>query len=175
MNKEDKLKNMKKGPYFLDGIEVHIFDWQLNFNPQNQPLPSSKLWVRFYNFPLDYWHIDLIKDIGKCLRTFISVDDILEDKLWGSFIRISISTEHISKIPEEIKIMGDGKIWIQKFDREDQLHICSKCFSIDDDGLDCDVSATILKNEACMHHPNVDELQIESPEVNGLAPDKVES
>lgn len=97
------------------------------------------------------------------------MDDILEDKLWGSFIRIYISTEHISKIPEEIKIMGDGKIWIQNVDREDQLHISPKCFSIDHDGLDCDVSATILKNEACMHHPNVDELQTESLEVNGLA------
>ncbi|GLJ22526.1 hypothetical protein SUGI_0424090 [Cryptomeria japonica] len=166
---------MKEGPYFFDGIEVHISDWRPNFNPRNQPLPGSKVWVRFYNCPSDYWHIDLIKDICKCLKTFVSVEDILEDKLWGSFIRICISIEHISKIPEEIKIMGDGKIWIQKIDREDQLHICPKCFSIDHDGLECDVSTTILKNEAYMQHPNMDELQTESPEVIVPAPEKVES
>ncbi|XP_059075295.1 uncharacterized protein LOC131875241 [Cryptomeria japonica] len=71
--------------------------------------------------------------------------------------------------------MGDGKIWIQKIDREDQLHICPKCFSIDHDGLECDVSTTILKNEAYMQHPNMDELQTESPEVIVPAPEKVES
>ncbi|GLJ14917.1 hypothetical protein SUGI_0242900 [Cryptomeria japonica] len=109
---------MKKGPYFLEGIEVHIFDWRSNFNPRYQPLPSSKLWVRFYNFPSAYWHIDLIKDICKCLGTFVSVDDMLEDKLWGSFIRIYINNEHISKIPEEIKIMGKGKYGFKKLIRK---------------------------------------------------------
>ncbi|GLJ18587.1 hypothetical protein SUGI_0330940 [Cryptomeria japonica] len=80
MSNEEKWQAKNKGPYILDGIEVHIIDWQPNFNPQTHVLPDSKVWIRFYNCPSDYWHIDVIKDIYKDLGTFVSVDDILEDK-----------------------------------------------------------------------------------------------
>ncbi|GLJ45788.1 hypothetical protein SUGI_0963640 [Cryptomeria japonica] len=143
MSNEEKWQAKNKGPYILDGIEVHIIEWQPNFNPQNHVLPDSKVWIRFYNCPLDYWHIDIIKDICKDLGTCISVDDILEDKVWGSFLRICISTNQITKIPNEVKIIGVGKFWIQNIDREDQLHIFPKCFSLYHTGLGCDVSATI--------------------------------
>ncbi|GLJ20060.1 hypothetical protein SUGI_0363810 [Cryptomeria japonica] len=33
MSNEEKWKAKNKGPYMLDGIEVHIIDWQPNFNP----------------------------------------------------------------------------------------------------------------------------------------------
>ncbi|GLJ31043.1 hypothetical protein SUGI_0621190, partial [Cryptomeria japonica] len=131
------------GPYILDGIEVHIIDWQPNFNPPTYVLPDSKVWIRLYNCPSNYWHIDVIKDICKNLGTFVSVDDILEDKLWGSFLRICISTNQVNKIPDEVRIIGAGKIWIQKIDREDQLHICPKCFSLDHSGISCDVLASV--------------------------------
>ncbi|GLJ25907.1 hypothetical protein SUGI_0496670 [Cryptomeria japonica] len=150
-----------QGPYTLDGIEVHIIDWQPNFNPRTYVLPDSKVWIRLYNCPSDYWHIDVIKDICKNLGTFISVDDILEDKLWGSFLRICISTHQINKIPDEVRIIGAGKIWIQKIDREDQLHICPKCFSLDHSGISCDISATIHRNYSCMQSPIEDKLQPE--------------
>ncbi|GLJ23013.1 hypothetical protein SUGI_0434280 [Cryptomeria japonica] len=161
MRRNGKLKN--KGPYILDGIEVHIIDWQPNFNPRTHVLPDSKVWIRFYNYPSDYWHIDVIKDICKNLGTFVSVDDILEDKIWGSFLRICISTNQITKIPDEVKIIGVGKIWIQKIDREDQLHICPKCFSLDHTGLGCDVSTMIQRSYSCMQFPIEENLQPEPP------------
>ncbi|GLJ07018.1 hypothetical protein SUGI_0055580 [Cryptomeria japonica] len=63
MSNEEKWQAKNKGPYILDGIEVHIIDWQPNFNPRTHVLPDSKVWIRFYNCPSDYWHIDVIKDI----------------------------------------------------------------------------------------------------------------
>ncbi|GLJ43121.1 hypothetical protein SUGI_0894870 [Cryptomeria japonica] len=143
MSNEKKWQAKNKGLYILDGIEVHIIEWQLNFNPRTHVLLDSKVWIRFYNRPSDYWHINVIKDICKYLGTFVSVDDILEDKIWGSFLRKCISTDQITKIPDEVKIIGVGKFWIQNIDREDQLHICPKCFSLDHTGLGCDVSAMI--------------------------------
>ncbi|GLJ20763.1 hypothetical protein SUGI_0378360 [Cryptomeria japonica] len=174
MKKEDKWKVANKGPYFLDGIEVHIIDWQPNFNPRHHHLPGSRVWIRFYNCPSDYWHIDIIKVICKSLGSFVSMDDIMEDKLWGSFIRVCINTLHVSKIPEEIKIMGAGKVWIQKIDRKDQLHICPKCFSLGHVGLDCDVTATIQKSHACMQFPFLEELHIESPKEKEPIPYEVD-
>ncbi|GLJ41400.1 hypothetical protein SUGI_0856910 [Cryptomeria japonica] len=163
MSNEDKWQAKNKDPYILDAIEVHIIDWQPKFNPRTHVLPDNKVWIRFYNCPLDYWHIDVIKDICKNLGTFVSVDDILEDKLWGSFLRICISTDQITKIPDEVKIIGVGKIWIQKIDREDQLHICPKCFSLDHTGLSCDVSATIQRSYSCMQFPIEEKMQPEPP------------
>ncbi|GLJ08484.1 hypothetical protein SUGI_0089540 [Cryptomeria japonica] len=131
MSNKDKWLAKNKGPYILDGIEVHTTEWQPNFNPRTYVLLKNKVWIRLYNCPLDYWHIDIIKDICKDIGTFVSADDILEDKLWGSFLKICISTDQITKIPNEVRIIGAGKIWIQKIDREDQLHICPKFFSLD--------------------------------------------
>ncbi|GLJ27122.1 hypothetical protein SUGI_0531830 [Cryptomeria japonica] len=138
-------------------------DWQPNFNPRTHVLTDSKVWIRLYNCPSDYWHIDVIKDICKNLGTFVSVDDILEDKLWGSFLRICISTDQITKIPNELKIIGAGKIWIQKIDREDQLHICSKCFSLDHIDISCDFSALIQQSYSYMQFPIEEKLQPEPP------------
>ncbi|GLJ53727.1 hypothetical protein SUGI_1146460 [Cryptomeria japonica] len=110
MKNEDMFKAKNKGPYTLDGIGVHIIDWKPNFNPRFHALPQNTVWVRLYNCPSDYWHIDIIKDICKDLSTFVTVDDILEDRVWGSFIRICVNIGQISKIPEEVKIIGVGKI-----------------------------------------------------------------
>ncbi|GLJ21245.1 hypothetical protein SUGI_0389830 [Cryptomeria japonica] len=163
MSNEEKWQAKTKGPYILDGIEVHIIDWQPNFNPRTHVLLDIKLWIRLYNCPSNYWHIDVIKDICKDLGTFVSADDILEDKLWGSFLRICISTDQITKIPDEVRIIGAGKIWIQKIDREDQLHICPKCFSLDHTGFSFDVLATIQRSYSCMKSPIEVKLQLEPP------------
>ncbi|GLJ36750.1 hypothetical protein SUGI_0740100 [Cryptomeria japonica] len=119
MSDKEQWQAKNRGPYILDGIEVHIIDWQPNFNPRTYVLPDSKVWIRLYNFPMNYWHIDVIKDICKNLGTFVSANEILEDKLWGSFLRICISTNQINNIPNEVRIIGAGKMWIQKIDRED--------------------------------------------------------
>ncbi|GLJ47615.1 hypothetical protein SUGI_1005510 [Cryptomeria japonica] len=126
-------------------------------------LLDNKVWIRLYNYPPDYWHIDIIKDICKNIGTFVSTDDILEDKLWGSFLRICISIDQINKIPDEVRIIGAGKIWIQRIDREDQLHICPKFFSLDHTGISCDVSSMIQRNYSCMQSPIEVKLQPQPP------------
>ncbi|GLJ07014.1 hypothetical protein SUGI_0055490 [Cryptomeria japonica] len=153
MSNKDKWQAQNKGPYILDGIEVHTIDWQPTFNPRMYVQSDSKVWIRLYNYPLDYWHIDVIKDICKDLSTFVSADDILEDKLWGSFLGICISMDQITKIPDEVKIIGAGKIRIQKIDREDQLHICPKCFFLDHIGISCDVLAMIQRSYYYIQSP----------------------
>ncbi|GLJ21740.1 hypothetical protein SUGI_0405440 [Cryptomeria japonica] len=156
MKNEDMFNAKNKGPYTLDGIGVHIIDWKPNFNPRFHTLPENTVWLRLYKCPSDYWHIEIIKDICKELDTFVSVDDILEDRVWGRFIRICIYTGQISKIPQEVKNVGGGEVWIQRIDREDQLHLCPKCFSREHIGLECEVSASILKNYACVQTKSTD-------------------
>ncbi|GLJ06899.1 hypothetical protein SUGI_0051770 [Cryptomeria japonica] len=156
MKNEDMFKAKNKGPCTLDRIGVHIIDWKPNFNPCFHSLPENTIWLRLYNCPSDYWHIENIKDICKELGTFVSVDDILEDRVWGCFIRICINTGQISSIPEEVKINGASKVWIQRIDKEDQLYLCPKCFSREHIGLDCEVLASILKSYACVQNKSTD-------------------
>ncbi|GLJ44368.1 hypothetical protein SUGI_0929820 [Cryptomeria japonica] len=156
MKNEDMFNAKNKGAYTLDGIGVHIIDWKPNFNPRFHTLPENTVWLRLYNCPSDYWHIEIIKDICKELGTFLSVDNILEDRVWGSFVRICINIGQISKIPEEVKIIGAGEVWIQRIDREDQLHLFPKCFSREHIGLECQVSVSILKSCACVQTKSID-------------------
>ncbi|GLJ17578.1 hypothetical protein SUGI_0305780 [Cryptomeria japonica] len=138
--------------------------WNGHFRKDNSRADqASKVWIRLYDCPSDYWHINVIKDICKELGTFVSADDILEDKLWGSFLRICISMDQITKIPDEVRIIGARKIWIQKIDREDQLHIYPKCFSLDHTVISCDVSATIQQSYSYMQSPIEVNLQPEPP------------
>ncbi|GLJ26866.1 hypothetical protein SUGI_0525060 [Cryptomeria japonica] len=156
MKKEDIWNAKNKGPYILDGTGVHIIDWKPDFNPRFHTLPKNTVWLRLYNCPSDYWHIEIIKDICKELGTFVSVDDILEDRVWGNFIRICINTGQISRIPKEVKIICAGKIWIQRIDIEDQLHLFPKCFSREHIGLECEVLASILRSYACVKTKSTD-------------------
>ncbi|GLJ15435.1 hypothetical protein SUGI_0253410 [Cryptomeria japonica] len=156
MKNEDMFNAKNKGPYTLDGIGVHIIDWKPNFNPQFHTLLENTVWLRLYNCPSDYWHIEIVKDICKELGSFVFVDDIQEDRVWGSFIRICINTCQISKIPEEVKIIGAEEVWIQRIDREDQLHLCPKCFSREYIGLECEILASILKSYACVQTKSID-------------------
>ncbi|GLJ35947.1 hypothetical protein SUGI_0721280 [Cryptomeria japonica] len=156
MKNGDMFNAKNKGPYTLDEIGVHIIDWKPNFNSRFHTLLENTVWLRLYNCPSDYWHIEIIKDICKEIGTFVSVDDILEDRVWGSFIRICINTSQISKIPEEVKIIRAREVWIQRIDREDQMHICPKCFSRENIGLDCELLASILKSYACVQSKLVD-------------------
>lgn len=43
MSNKEKWQAKNRGPYILDGIEVHIIDWQPNFNPRTYVLPDSKV------------------------------------------------------------------------------------------------------------------------------------
>ncbi|GLJ16559.1 hypothetical protein SUGI_0283340 [Cryptomeria japonica] len=156
MKNEDMFNVKNKVPYTVDGIGVHIIDWKPNFNPRFHTKPENIVWLRLYNYPSDYWHIEIIKDICKEIDTFVFVDDILEDRVWGSFIRICINIGQISKIPEEVKIIRAREVWIQRIDREDQLHLCPKFFSREHIGLDCEVLASILKSYACVQSKLVD-------------------
>ncbi|GLJ11305.1 hypothetical protein SUGI_0151570 [Cryptomeria japonica] len=172
MKNEDTFNAKNKGPYNLDGIGVHIIIWKPNFNPRFHTLSENTVWLRLYNCPSDYWHIEIIKDIHKEIGTFVSVDDILEDRVWGSFIRICINTGQISKILKEVKIIGAEEVWIQRIDREDQLHLYPKCFSREHIGLECEVSTSILKSYACVQTKPVDmklvKENIENQEANDV-------
>ncbi|GLJ07583.1 hypothetical protein SUGI_0070220 [Cryptomeria japonica] len=42
MSNEEKWQAKNKGPYILDSIEVHVIEWQPNFNPRTHVLPDSK-------------------------------------------------------------------------------------------------------------------------------------
>ncbi|GLJ08304.1 hypothetical protein SUGI_0086030 [Cryptomeria japonica] len=53
MSNEEKWQARNKGPYILDGIEVHIIEWQPNFNPQTRALPDSKKSYSCKQFPIE--------------------------------------------------------------------------------------------------------------------------
>ncbi|GLJ37790.1 hypothetical protein SUGI_0768080 [Cryptomeria japonica] len=106
----NQWKDLNNGPYMLDGIGVHLIKWYPNFNPRTHTLPESLTWIRLYNIPIEYWNIELLKEISKSLGSFISADDILEDRIWGSFARICVNVYQISTMPTRVKIFGEGEV-----------------------------------------------------------------
>ncbi|GLJ36592.1 hypothetical protein SUGI_0735510 [Cryptomeria japonica] len=93
----------------MDGIGVHLIEWQPNFNPMTHKLLECLVWVRLYNIPSEYWNTEALKEIGNYFGSFISTDEILEDRIWGSFARICVNVDQISSMPDKIKIMGNGE------------------------------------------------------------------
>ncbi|GLJ49233.1 hypothetical protein SUGI_1039770 [Cryptomeria japonica] len=89
---------------------VHLIDQCPNFNPRVHSLNDSSAWIRLYNLPREYQGIVMLKDISKGLGAFISVDEILEDRVWGSFARICIRINSTLALPNIIEIHGDWKI-----------------------------------------------------------------
>ncbi|GLJ21244.1 hypothetical protein SUGI_0389820 [Cryptomeria japonica] len=110
MEEVDQWKALNNGPYMLDGTRVNLINWCPNFNPMTHTLAGSPTLVRLYNIPPKYCNIEMLKEITKSLGTFISIDDILEDRIWGSFARICVNVSQISTMPTCIKIHGEGEV-----------------------------------------------------------------
>ncbi|GLJ08244.1 hypothetical protein SUGI_0084720 [Cryptomeria japonica] len=76
MSNKEQWQAKNRGPYILDGIEVHIIDWQPNFNPQTYVLPDSKE----INFSLD--HTGISCDVSATIqRNYSYMQSPIEDKL----------------------------------------------------------------------------------------------
>ncbi|GLJ44976.1 hypothetical protein SUGI_0946760 [Cryptomeria japonica] len=154
----ERWNTLNRGPFMLDGIGVHLIDLQSNFNPRTNKLPGCLFWVRLYNIPSEYWNTEVLKEIGNCFGSFISVDEILEDRIWGSFARICVNIDQISSMPDKIRIMGNVEGWTQRIDREDQMFICPKCFLREHIGVDCVVSTRISRAYSCTQMPKLPQV-----------------
>ncbi|GLJ37497.1 hypothetical protein SUGI_0761770 [Cryptomeria japonica] len=48
---EDKQRALSSAHLFMNGAQMHLFDWKPGFNPKTEMVPKIAVWFRIYNLP----------------------------------------------------------------------------------------------------------------------------
>lgn len=65
--REDHVRVLKDGPWFVGGHYLSIRSWEANFNPAKANVASIAVWVRLPNLSIEYYEPSILQDIGKAI------------------------------------------------------------------------------------------------------------
>ncbi|GLJ39464.1 hypothetical protein SUGI_0806240 [Cryptomeria japonica] len=87
---EDKQRTLSSSPLFMDGAQMHLFDWIPGFNPKIVSALETEVWLRIYNLPSKFWGDGVLKSTSNKLGNFLYLDNPLEDQTLGTYFRICV-------------------------------------------------------------------------------------
>ncbi|KAF7812559.1 uncharacterized protein G2W53_033535 [Senna tora] len=72
---KDRWRALLAGPTLINGHFMSIQLWSPRFNPlENTKKAFSPIWVRLENLPMEFYHRDVLVQIGNSLGTFLGLD-----------------------------------------------------------------------------------------------------
>lgn len=83
-NLEDKDRIFDGGPYFMASAGLYMRPWKANFTPEKESFTQVPVWIRLFSFPIDYWGLNALKQIGDQLGTFIKASEATLQKKYTS-------------------------------------------------------------------------------------------
>ncbi|GLJ35745.1 hypothetical protein SUGI_0717890 [Cryptomeria japonica] len=58
---KDKEWIFNSGPYMMGGKGFYLKDWTPNFNPKEEAIMKTPMWIRLYNLPHEYYNIETLQ------------------------------------------------------------------------------------------------------------------
>ncbi|GLJ40245.1 hypothetical protein SUGI_0826370 [Cryptomeria japonica] len=89
--------------WFLDTYPLYIQPWAPNFDPTSLVKYETPVWIRLFNFPIEYWSDQSLEKIGRTLGILLEIDEgIIEQDLY-TYARLKIAA--VKKIPQSITLL----------------------------------------------------------------------
>ena len=91
--KEDHDLVLKKGPWFIGEHFLSIRPWEPNFKPDLANIASVAVWVRLPKLPIEYYDVEVLKEIGQAIGTVLRIDTHIatESRGWYAKIYVQVS------------------------------------------------------------------------------------
>nr|XP_023891840.1 uncharacterized protein LOC112003850 [Quercus suber] len=83
--KEDFSEVLEKGPWFIGEHFLSIRPWEPNFKPSTANISSVAVWIRLTELPIEYYELDVLKQIGKAIGNVLKIDTHTATKARGSY------------------------------------------------------------------------------------------
>ncbi|XP_075633942.1 uncharacterized protein LOC142606488 [Castanea sativa] len=114
-NSDDYDKVLKGGPWFVEKLFLAIKPWEPYFRAFGDNLTSVAVWVRFSELPIEFYYMEVLKEIGSAIGPVLQIDSYTATSSRGSYARLCIQIEfnkplitsiRIDKMVQQVKYEG---------------------------------------------------------------------
>ncbi|GLJ13735.1 hypothetical protein SUGI_0219200 [Cryptomeria japonica] len=111
-SRRTKKKTINVCSYMMGGYGFYLKNWEVNFNPLKEEIYVVLVWIKLYNFPIEYWVEETLKLIGDKLGTF----ERWVNQLNGEIIACMQECVKLEPLPpflEEIEIRLEMRVSVE--------------------------------------------------------------
>ena len=125
----DDYDNVLRGcPWFVGEHFLAIKPWEPYFKASGDNLTSVAVWVRFPKLPIEFYDLEVLKEIGSAIGLVLRIDSYMANGSRGSYARLCIQVDIDRPLIKSIRI---GRM-VQQVLYEG---ISSYAFAMDDWGI----------------------------------------
>ncbi|GAA0149144.1 hypothetical protein LIER_08395 [Lithospermum erythrorhizon] len=124
-------------PCFINGFFLAVRLWQPDFNPKLATTESAAIWIRLSGLPVEYYDLEVLKEVGSKLGTLLRIDTKTTNGERGGFARIWIQLDLSKPAITSITIGSHSQVIL--FENVTLRFICA---ILGHDSLNCPSKAT---------------------------------
>ncbi|GKV53434.1 hypothetical protein SLEP1_g59960, partial [Rubroshorea leprosula] len=121
--REDLLRVLNGGPWFVGSYYLTIRQWEPAFDPEKAAFTTTAIWARLPRLPIEYYDVKILERIGKLLGKPLRLDAHTAHQTRGQFVRICVQVDLVEPLVPFVMI---GK-HIQKVLYEGPVALCFSC------------------------------------------------
>ena len=91
--REDFETVLKRGPWFIGEFFQSITPWEPNFQPATANVSSIAVWIRLNELSIEYYHAEVLHQIGKTIGNVLRVDTHTAFETRGMFARLYVQVD----------------------------------------------------------------------------------
>ena len=114
---------LMEGPWFVGDHYLYVQAWEADFHPQTAKISTTTIWIRLEQLPIEYYHPEFLKHVGKKLGRLLKVDAITNAAIRGRYTRVCVQINMANPLPKCVKI---GSFW-QDIVYENLPMLCYRC------------------------------------------------
>ena len=100
----DYDKVLKGGPWFVGENFLAIKPWEPYFRASRDNLTSVAVWVRFPELPIEFYDLEVLKEIGSAIGPILRIDSYKAIGSRGSYARLCIQVDFDKPLIKSIRI-----------------------------------------------------------------------
>nr|POE81276.1 uncharacterized protein CFP56_48436 [Quercus suber] len=120
---DDYDKVLRGGPWFIGEHFLAIKPWEPYFRASSDSLKSVAVWVRFPELPIEFYDMEVLKEIGSAIGPVLRIDSYTATGSRGSYARLCIQIDLDKPLINSIRI---GRL-VQQVKYEGISSLCFCC------------------------------------------------
>ena len=106
--KDDYVKILSGGPWFVSGHFLSIRGWVPNFKPSTANVSSIAVWVRLPELHVEYYEPLILRDLGNAIGPVLRIDTHTTTETRGRFARLCVQVDLDKPLIRIIKVRWSG-------------------------------------------------------------------
>lgn len=95
---------LRGGPWFVGEHFLAIKPWEPYFKASKANLSSIAVWVKFLELPIEFYDLEVLKEIGSVIGPVLRIDSYTATGLRGSYARLCIQIDTGKPLITSIKV-----------------------------------------------------------------------